>query len=75
MQVVDFIEVRKWLQKGSVLQHSSNLCHYPLIPHQSNSVREALVYHGCSRVDASLLFFAPEPKIVWFTAPKPGQTA
>jgi hypothetical protein len=34
MQVVDFIEVRKWLQKGSVLQQDSNFCHDPLIPHQ-----------------------------------------
>jgi len=36
MQVVDFIEVRKWLQKGSFIQQDSNLCHDPLIPHQSN---------------------------------------
>ena len=36
MQVVDFIEVRKWLQKGSILQRYSNLSHDPLIPHQSN---------------------------------------
>jgi len=36
MQVVDFIQVRKWLQKGSILQQYSNLCHDPLIPHQSN---------------------------------------
>jgi len=44
--VVDFIEVRKWLQKGSILQQDSKLCHNPLIPHQSNWAREALVYQG-----------------------------
>jgi hypothetical protein len=42
--VVDFFKFGKWLQKGSVLQQNSNLCHDPLIPHQSNSAREALIF-------------------------------
>jgi len=42
--VLDFIEVRKWLQKGSFVQQVSNLCHDPLIPHQSTWARETLVF-------------------------------
>ena len=42
IQVVDFIEIGNRLQKGSFLQHDSNLCHDPLIPHQSNSAGVAL---------------------------------
>ena len=42
MQVVDFIRIGKWLRKGSFVQQDSNLCHDPLIPHQSNWAREAL---------------------------------
>jgi len=42
MQVVDFIEVKKRLQKGSISQQDSSLRHDPLIPHQSNWAREAL---------------------------------
>jgi hypothetical protein len=34
--MLDSIAVRKWLQKGSFVQQVSNLCHDPLIPHQSN---------------------------------------
>jgi hypothetical protein len=34
--VLDFIEVRKWLQKGLKLQQDSNLCHDSLIPNQAN---------------------------------------
>jgi hypothetical protein len=40
--VLDFIHVRKWLQKGSILQQNTNLCHDPLIPHQSSGGWKAL---------------------------------
>jgi hypothetical protein len=42
--VIDFFEIRKWLQKGSFSQQDSKLCHDPLIPHQLNSAREALIF-------------------------------
>jgi len=40
--VIDFFEIRKWLKKGSFLQHDSSLFHDPLIPYQSTWAREAL---------------------------------
>jgi hypothetical protein len=36
MQVVDFIQVRKCLQKGWFWQQNSNLCHDPLILPQAS---------------------------------------
>jgi hypothetical protein len=57
MQVVDFFKIRKWLQKGSVLQQVSTLCYDPLIPHQSNSAREVLNFQELRKmVDGENLF-------------------
>ncbi len=36
MQVLDFIEVRKWLQKGRFMHQYPNFGHGPLIPYQAN---------------------------------------
>jgi len=46
MQVLDFIRIAKWLQKGYFSQQDSSLRHDPLIPHQSTWAREALVFQG-----------------------------
>jgi len=50
IQVIDFIQVGKWLQKGSILQPNSNPCHNPLIPHQSTWAREALGFQGLRKM-------------------------
>ena len=41
--MVDFIKVKKWLQKGLFLKQYSSLRSDPLIHHQSDSAREALI--------------------------------
>jgi hypothetical protein len=48
--VVDFIQVGNWLQKGLFLRPDSNLCHDPLIPHQSNWNREALGFQVLRKI-------------------------